>query len=396
MCKLHGFARTLAAGMLGTLLACAALAQPATQKSCAELRNELAGVAPVTVLNRLSPDCLGGDMDADAAARRVQRLFATAARVEGQPRTPAIRDVTLSAEERKALALAVLRAADDSLATVHASAAAVDKAEVERLRADVQLALRERVDGVQPGPPSRVLRMEHWSWDGSDREQPLLGGTGIDVSGMFKRAGCDAAPRGTACAATLATAEGLLRGAQLALRSFVPDQMQAIQSAEARAAVRDTRWRSYFADARSQYPWELFVNSLVYESKLRSNLGISGPPNWQWIVLHPDIGMQYVRDAARGERFQPALVLELIGYNRWTWGADNKPQNAWGVSLVRTYADTASVPTSAWGIAIHRNNKYSLTLTRRDGNTGVLLSLDLAGAVTKASQEWSDKFRIGD
>lgn len=396
MRKLRHFVKSLCAAVLGAALAGAALAQPAAQKSCAELRNELAGAAPLTVLNRLSPHCLGGDLDADAVTRRVQRLFATAARVEGQPRTPAIKDVTLSAEERKALALAVLRAADDSLVALLSAAAAADRPEAERLRADVQLALRERSDGVQPGPQSRVLRMEYWIWDGNDREQPLLGGTGIDVNSMFRRAGCEAAPRGTACIATLATAEGLLRSAQLALRSFVPDQLQAIQAAEARAAVRDTRWRSYFADARSQYPWELYVNSLVYESTLRSNLGISGPPNWQWIVLHPDIGMQYVRDAARGERFQPALVLELIGYNRWTWGGDNKPQNAWGASLVRTYADTASIPTGAWGIAIHRNNKYSLTLTRRDGKTGVLLSLDLAGAVTKVSQEWSDRFRIGD
>jgi hypothetical protein len=242
-----------------------------------------------------------------------------------------------------------------------------------------------------------VLRESHWEWQpGGEGVPPALGATGIDIVAMLKRAGCDGGSRNTGCEASLVTAEGLLRGAQFALRSFAADEAAAIQAAQARAAMRDTRWRNYFTEARSQYPWELYVNSLVYESKLRADLGISGPPNWQWIVLHPDVGLQYVHDAAQGDRMLPALVLELIGYNRWRWGADGRPENAWGASLVRTYADSTSVSTGAWGIAVHRNSKYSIAVTRGDGKTGVLLSVDLAGAVTQASQEWRDRFRIGD
>ena len=62
---------------------------------------------------------------------------------------------------------------------------------------------------------------------------------------------------------------------------------------------------------------------------------------------------------------------------------------------MRTYADTASVPSGAWGLSVHRNSKYTLTVTRLEGKTGVLLSIDLAGAATRASEEWSDRFRIG-
>lgn len=381
----------LAATLAAALSAHAAWAQPAPQKSCAELRSELAAVAPLVAVNRLSASCLGGLLDADPFTLRARRLFEGAGRVEGQPRLREIRDVALSLEERKALTLAVLRVADEYLGTL--AQAGPDGAEIRRLREAVQQAMRDRGDGVQPGERSPMQRAAYWTWDGLQSE---LGATGIDARAMFTRAECGAVPRGAACAGARATVEGLLRAARLAERSFAPDQAAAVQEAEARAAARDARWRSYFAEARSQYPWELLVNSWRYESRVRSELGISGPPDWQWIVMHPDVGMQYVRSAAPGDRFKPALLLEVIGYNWWTWGGDHRPRNAWGVSLVRTYADTASVPSGAWGVALHRNNKYSLTLTRRGGKTGILLSVDLAGAVTAASQEWKDRFRIGD
>lgn len=394
MSKLRTFVKSFAAATLGALLASAALAQPAAQKSCAERRAKMADATPYRVATSLAAaSCLGGALDADAFTRRVNRLFETAARVEGQPLRMAIRDVTLSEQENRALVLAVLRVAEDYLGTVQGAASGSDAADAGRMRASLQLALRDRSDGVQQGIQSPAQVTAFWTWDAG---QPDSGVAGIDIRAMLIRSGCDAAPRSAACAVTQSTVEGLLRGAHLVVRAFTPLQAAAIQAAAARAATRDARWRSYFADARSQYPWELYVNSLVYESRVRSNLGISGPPNWQWIVLHPDAGMQYVRSAAAGDRFKPALVLELLGYNRWSWGGDHKPHNAWGASLVRTYADTVSVPSGAWGVAVHYNNKYTLTLSRHDGKTGILLSADLLGALTSISQAWVDRFRIGD
>lgn len=378
--------------ILAAALAWAGIALAQAPKSCAEQRQELAAVAPLTAVNRLSQNgCLGGELDANAFTLRVQRLFDTAGRIEGQARRRQIKDVMLSVEEQRALILAVLRAADDYLATLPSAASPADAAEVARMRAEVQAAIRDRGADLAPGEGSPVRPESFWTWDG-----PETGIAGIDVRAMFARADCGPGPRTAACARTQDAVEGLLRGAQLVRRSYTPLAAEAIQSAAARAAARDARWRSYFADARSQYPWELFVNSWRYESRVRRDRGLSGPPDWQWIVLHPDIAMQYVRDAAAGDRFRPALILELVGYNWWSWGADHRPQNAWGVSLVRTYADTTSVPSSSWGVAVHRSNKYTLTVTRSEGNTGVLLSVDLAGAVTSASQEWKDRFRVGE
>ena len=334
-------------------------------QTCPEIRAQLENEKPVTALRRLAgAGCLGDDADDNPATQRAKRLFDTAAKVEGQERAK-IREVTLSAEESRALTLAVLRIADDYLASLKQTN------EVTTLRTDIQQAIRDRAEGVE----SATQRISYWTWDGT---QASLGATGIDVT-----------------AADLPTGEGLLRGARLAERAFTPGQAQAIQAAAARAATRDARWRSYFADARSQYPWELFINSRVYASGPRGERGVGGPPESQLIVLHPDIAMQYVRSADSGDRFKPALLLEVVGYNRWSWGTDNKPQNAWGASVVRTYADTSSVKSSGWGLAIHRNGKYTLTIASLGGKAAVLFSIDLAGAVTGASEAWRDEFRIG-
>jgi len=334
-------------------------------QTCAEIRVQLEGEKPLTALRRLAgAGCLGDDADDDAYTQRAKRLFDTAAKVEGQERAK-IRDVTLSPEESRALTLAVLRIADDYLSSLKQTS------EISRLRADVQQAIRDRAEGVE----SATQRLSYWTWDGT---QASLGATGIDVT-----------------AADRASAEGLLRGARLAERAFTPGQAQAIQAAAARAATRDARWRSYFADARSQYPWELFINSRVYASGPRGERGVGGPPESQLIVLHPDIAMQYVRSADSGDRFKPALLLEVVGYNRWSWGSDNRPRNAWGASVVRTYADTSSVKSSGWGLAIHRNSKYTLTIASLGGKAAVLFSIDLAGAVTGTSEAWRDEFRVG-
>ncbi|MDH4326615.1 MAG: hypothetical protein OEW90_20960, partial [Betaproteobacteria bacterium] len=77
-----------AAAMLIAALAWSAAgwAQPTAQKSCAELRAELAEAAPLTAVNQLSRACLGGALDPDPFTLRAQRLFDTAGRVDGQPR----------------------------------------------------------------------------------------------------------------------------------------------------------------------------------------------------------------------------------------------------------------------------------------------------------------------
>ena len=364
----------------------------AQEVDCAALRTQMeAAPARAQLTELLRQGCLGEAPDKDPSTVRVQQLFATATRLapEGQGAVQ-IKDVALGPDERRLLTLAVLRVAADYVERLQASAQPADKPRVERLQALLGQASRETAAGVPFDATNTVQGVVFWQWDNGQ-----LGNTDVDVAGMLQEGGCNSVPRGPACPPRLATAEGLVRAAHFAARAYSVEQASAITKAEARAVVRDAQWRSYFADTRSQYPWELLVNNWAYERSLPEPRALRGPPTSQWILLHPDVAMQYVGGAAAGDRFKPALVLDLVGYNFWKWGDDNKPKNALGASLVRTYADTASVPSGAWGISVHVASKYTITLTDHDGKAGVLLSIDLAGAVTKASQEWQDRFRLG-
>ena len=70
MQALRKHVKALVLALLAAAWAGAAPAQPAPQKSCADLRLELAAAAPLTALNRLAnASCLGGELDADAALK---------------------------------------------------------------------------------------------------------------------------------------------------------------------------------------------------------------------------------------------------------------------------------------------------------------------------------------
>ncbi len=139
-----------------------------------------------------------------------------------------------------------------------------------------------------------------------------------------------------------------------------------------RSRRADARWSSFFGAARSQLPWELLINSRLYDAE-RDPLAIEGPPSAQWIVLHPSVGVGY-----READFNQALVLELVGYYRWEWGGENKDRVSWpfGGSLVLSF-DGDDDP--AFGAMLHLPRNWSLGATiDRDENVSFLLSVDLA------------------
>ena len=104
-----------------------------------------------------------------------------------------------------------------------------------------------------------------------------------------------------------------------------------------RSRRADARWSSFFGAARSQLPWELLINSRLYDAE-RDPLAIEGPPSAQWIVMYPSVGVGY-----READFEQALVLELVGYYRWEWGGENKTGSA-GRSAARwSSASTATM-----------------------------------------------------
>ena len=143
----------------------------------------------------------------------------------------------------------------------------------------------------------------------------------------------------------------------------------------------DNQWNAYFTQARPQMPWELYINAWLYDRRkaddyCTSEGGFCGPPAHQWIVLHPDIALEYLDDNPEGSRVAPAVTLEVLGYHRWNWDG---AAMTWpiGASLIASLSDRAGVDPLGVGALFHWNTRWSIGIVRHDDETGVLIGLNL-------------------
>lgn len=143
----------------------------------------------------------------------------------------------------------------------------------------------------------------------------------------------------------------------------------------------NARWDRFFDQGRSLgvlFPWELYANSLLYDAT-RDPEAFEGPPNQQIILLHPSIGVHFEPDAE--DQIAQTIVLELLGYYRWSWGGEDGAEMRWpfGGSLIMSF-DGQDDPN--YGIMAHLPKNWSIGATiDDDSDVAVLLSIDLAKAI---------------
>jgi hypothetical protein len=118
----------------------------------------------------------------------------------------------------------------------------------------------------------------------------------------------------------------------------------------------DERWTAFHNKSLAVLPWELAFNNLFYRS---SNAGFSGPPNYQWLLLHPSAALVY--DTRQSDKLQPALLLDLIGRYQWTWSGRNGSDIAlpWGAALAMSWHGNSP----GYGFSVHLPRNWSLGLT---------------------------------
>ena len=159
----------------------------------------------------------------------------------------------------------------------------------------------------------------------------------------------------------------------------------ALKKIGAVAQERKAQWQVYFDESIPQWPWELaLVNGPIYKCKLKQQKGLGKVPEWQLIVVHPEIALEYVDGAADGDQFRPALMIEILGANFWSWDDGAKQKGPWGlpiplgVGFVVTFADRAD--TDDWGLGgvIHINHTYNVGATFRGSDAGIFASVNLA------------------
>ena len=254
------------------------------------------------------------------------------------------------------------------------------------LRTELSKA-RESLASVDAIPPATL-----WTWS----DHKALEGA-LDYEPIVS-ASCPAATA-PACPAAMATTVRVTRVVNLTnhlLRCAGQSKLE-----ETRKALKklDAEWDHYFFGTRSQFVWELAINSWRFKAP---DDKLAAPPTDQIILLHPGVAFEYVgRDAGREDAYEAIILAEVIGYNRFAWKPrkDGTPSRLppLGASLVVTYTPDNIGERVGYGVLIHAWNTLSLGFSRRDTGAGEeftwLLSGDLMRFVIEPSPEAIARFR---
>jgi len=237
---------------------------------------------------------------------------------------------------------------------------------------------------------STILKPGYWDFQWDDNRLP---GPEIGPDPGYRDPACKGEPSG-ACKDSYEKAKNFLSFSYAAWRVTDYLNRPILTSVHAHLETLDKQWDSYFNEARSQFPWELLLNGYLYGRKIADERGLQAPPESQLILLHPSPALEYVSAADDGSRFEPAVVIELLGYNRWSWNG-GRQKNPWGGSLIASVSDRAGVDNWGYGGMVHYKNTFSLGVSSRDGDLGVFVSVDLGKWINKYSEKTRNAYQRG-
>ncbi|HVS09365.1 MAG TPA: hypothetical protein VMS76_05770 [Planctomycetota bacterium] len=116
----------------------------------------------------------------------------------------------------------------------------------------------------------------------------------------------------------------------------------------------ERRWENYLDRGFSQFPWEALFNSLVLDFPPYD------PPDHQWILLHPALGVEADVSSFDELRANEALSLEVIGFLKYR-GADY--EDFYGGSLALTVRDDVGPGV---GALLHLKRNLNLGVSWHD------------------------------
>jgi hypothetical protein len=211
---------------------------------------------------------------------------------------------------------------------------------------------------------------------------PPGGDIGLNFEGPVKVTDvpkCDTAVA-TARAANRVTAQSCRQLLQSLQASYAPLQslVQWAYTKEVKQYLEglERQWDDFLTQSRSQTALELAVNSYFWRKGKTSGMFLE-PPTWQLVLLHPSVVLEYVDKAADGNRQEEGLMIEAVGANWWNLWQSEKWYLPTGASYVLVYSDRAGLRDWANGVAVYFSSKYTLGATRRNGETGIFISVDL-------------------
>ncbi|HEY4212856.1 MAG TPA: hypothetical protein VGM84_15345 [Steroidobacteraceae bacterium] len=363
------------------VIVCAVAARWSAQSvHAAEAANACTAVSPTAAnvmgqiqVNRAA-DCYGGDKDTSALAARVLKVAAP--QMCRQPSSTFRRDLTGAAQSLETQAEVLAGRATPEWNVLIAA-----------LRRELNRSTLELQDVATTASAS------DWSWNGADT---LQRGTIYLISyGPVLQRLCP----GEGCAAAITTAEDVNRLVNLTAILNQCASAKRVAGTQKGLTELDAEWNSYFFKTRSQYVWELALNSARFTGK--DNV-FAEPPNDQIMLFHPGVAYEYVGGGAGHDKsYEPIVMADLIGYNRFGWSNANGTTSigtALGASIVATYSPDNQGSHVGYGLMVHAYNTYSFGVTRRDTGAGkkdttYLVSVDLMKFLLNPSAQAMQAFR---
>ena len=101
--------------------------------------------------------------------------------------------------------------------------------------------------------------------------------------------------------------------------------------------IRDAakRWELFIREGRSQYPWEAAFNGYVIGAQ-----DIQSPPSHQWVLFHPELGVEISTNAIKDLRAKESLLIDVVGHTWYRWRDANEPSKGldyWGIAAVTAF-----------------------------------------------------------
>ncbi len=148
------------------------------------------------------------------------------------------------------------------------------------------------------------------------------------------------------------------------------------------------RWKNYLAHTGLQYPWELTLNNSL-RGGFEEIAKRKEAPTSRWIAFHPTVGSVYANDLPDGDQVNAVAILKVTGLKWWQYEL-NRPKNVWGVSLITTFADLASVDDHGIGLFLEYGD-FGLGLSKHGSVDVISLNIDLGALLSNrptSVDEW--------
>ncbi|WP_447977942.1 hypothetical protein [Candidatus Nitrospira bockiana] len=130
-------------------------------------------------------------------------------------------------------------------------------------------------------------------------------------------------------------------------------------------AIRDAakRWELFLREGRSQYPWEAAVNGWAIGAE-----DIQFPPSRQWILLHPELGVEISTHAVKDLQAKQSLLIDIVGHTWYRWRDSSDPSKGldyWGLAAVASLRDDMR---PGIGVTAHYGRFIHVGVVWRDEN----------------------------